>query len=63
MNILDHGLSIDIEMVVRSYKLKIKRIEFPTTETARDYGETHFKIWPTGKRLLGYLWYEVRRND
>jgi glycosyltransferase involved in cell wall biosynthesis len=63
MKILDYGLSIDIEMVVRAYKLRIKRTEFPTTETARNYGETHFKIWPTGKRLLGYLWYEIRRND
>lgn len=63
MKILDYGLSIDIEMVVRAYKLRIKRAEFPTTETARNYGETHFKIWPTGKRLLGYLWYEIRRND
>ncbi|MCE9551582.1 MAG: glycosyltransferase [Betaproteobacteria bacterium] len=63
MKILDYGLSIDIEMVVRAYKLRIKRAEFPTTETARNYGETHFKIWPTGKRLLVYLWYEVRRND
>jgi glycosyltransferase involved in cell wall biosynthesis len=63
MNILDHGLSIDLEMVVRAYKLRIKRAEFPITEIARNYGETHFKIWPTGKRLLAYLWYEVRRND
>lgn len=63
MRILDHGLSIDIEMVVRAYKLRIKRAEFPITEIARNYGETHFKIWPTGKRLLAYLWYEVRRND
>lgn len=63
MKILDHGLSIDIEMVVRAYKLRIKRTEFPTTETARGYGDTHFKMWPTGKRLLGYLLYEARRND
>jgi glycosyltransferase involved in cell wall biosynthesis len=26
---LDHGLSIDIEMVVRSYRLRLKRAEFP----------------------------------
>lgn len=63
MKILDVGLSIDIEMVVRAYKLKIKRIEFPTTEMSRGYGETHFKIWPTGKRLLAYLWFELRRPD
>lgn len=62
MKILDVGLSIDIEMVVRSYKLNIPRIEFPTRELSRDYGETHFKIWPTGKRLLVYLWFEFFRK-
>lgn len=63
MKILDHGLSIDIEMVVRAYKLRMKRVEFPTRETARGYGGTRFKIWPTGKRLLAYLWCEFRRHD
>ncbi|CAG9177793.1 glycosyltransferase [Cupriavidus respiraculi] len=62
MKVLDTGLSIDIEMVVRSYKLRIPRVEFPTQETARQFGATHFKIWPTGKRLLAYLWFEARRN-
>ena len=63
MCILDNGLSIDIEMVVRSYKLRMKRIEFPSKEFPREYGGTHFKIWPTGKKLLAYLWFEWRRND
>jgi glycosyltransferase involved in cell wall biosynthesis len=63
MKVLDHGLSIDIEMVVRTYKMRLKRTEFPTTELSRGYGDTHFKIWPTGKRLLAYLWYEIRRHD
>lgn len=63
MKILDVGLSIDIEMVVRSYKLRISRIEFPTKEISRGYGETHFKIWPTGKRLLAYLWFELGRKN
>ena len=62
MKVLDVGLSIDIEMVVRAYKLRIPRVEFSTTEMARGYGETHFKIWPTGKRLLSYLWFELRRQ-
>jgi glycosyltransferase involved in cell wall biosynthesis len=62
MRILDHGLSIDIEMVVRSYKVRIRRVEFPTTELPRSYGGTHFKIWPTGKKLLVYLFFEMRRN-
>ena len=63
MKILDHGLSIDIEMVVRSYKFKLKRCEFPTSETPRLHGATHFKIWPTGKKLLAYLRYEFFRRD
>lgn len=63
MKVLDHGLSIDLEMTVRAYKLRIMRTEFPTTETAREYGETHFDIWPTGKKLLAYMWYEAFRND
>jgi glycosyltransferase involved in cell wall biosynthesis len=61
MLVLDHGLSIDIEMVARAYKLRLARCEFPTSERARPAGETHFKVWPTGKRLLAYLWFELRR--
>jgi glycosyltransferase involved in cell wall biosynthesis len=63
MRVLEAGLSIDIEMVVRAYKLRIPRTEFPTQEGSRSYGETHFKIWPTGKRLLKYLWFELGRRD
>jgi glycosyltransferase involved in cell wall biosynthesis len=63
MNILDHGLSIDIEMVIRSYKLKIPRIEFTTTEVIRPHGETNFKVWPTGRKLASYLWFELWRRD
>ena len=63
MNVLDHGLSINIEMVVRSYKLRLKRIEFPIREVSRHYGRTRFKFWPTGKKLLVYLRFEMRRND
>jgi glycosyltransferase involved in cell wall biosynthesis len=63
MKVLDHGLSIDLEMVIRSYKLNIKRMEFPTVEIPRQYGETHFRIWPTGKKLLAYLWLELFRSD
>jgi len=63
MQVLEHGLSIDIEMVVRSYKLRMSRAEFPTSEIARGYGQTHFKIWPTGKKLLAYLWFEWRRRE
>jgi glycosyltransferase involved in cell wall biosynthesis len=62
MEILDRGLSIDLEMVIRAYRLRIRRAEFATTETRRSYGESHFKIWPTGKKLAAYLWFELRRG-
>ena len=62
MKVLDHGLSIDLEMVIRSYKLGIKRVEFATVELPRGYGGSHFKIWPTGKKLLAYLWFELFRK-
>lgn len=61
-DISDMSPSIDIEMVCRSYKLKLKRIEFPTTELPRIAGESHFKAWATGKKLLKYLWWEVKRG-
>ncbi len=60
--ITDMSPSIDIEMVCRSYKLHLKRIEFPTTEMPRIAGETHFKAFATGKKLLKYLWFEMRRG-
>lgn len=63
MKILDYGLSIDIEMVARSYKLRMQRCEFPTKEKPREYGKSNFKFWPTGKRLLAYLWFEIRRKE
>ena len=63
MKVLDYGLSIDVEMVVRSYKLRLKRCEFPTQERPRPHGETHFGFWSTGKRLLAYLGHELRRAD
>lgn len=63
INPVDHGLSIDIEMVSRAYKFKIKRIEFPTIETCRISGETHFKAFPTGCKLIKYLFQELKRRD
>lgn len=62
MDVLETGLSVDLEMVVRSYRLRLKRAEFPTSERARGYGESHFKVWPTGKKLARYLWLELRRD-
>lgn len=61
-DISDMSPSVDIEMVCRSYKLGIRRIEFPTTESARIAGETHFKAFATGKKILKYLAWEIRRK-
>lgn len=63
MDILDEGLSIDLEMVVRGYKLGLPMIEIPTSETPRFYGESHFSFWSTGRKLLRYLKFEFGRVD
>jgi len=54
-------LSIDIEMVVRSYRKGLKRTEFPVRERPRFYGTTHFRAFPSGLRVLQYLAHELRR--
>jgi len=51
--------SIDVEMVARAYKKKIKRIEFPTSESPRLGGETHFKALSSGWQVLKYLFWEL----
>ncbi len=60
---LKRGLSIDLEMVARSYKRGFRAVEFPVAEKPRPANETHFKAWPTGKALLAYLAFELRRKD
>jgi glycosyltransferase involved in cell wall biosynthesis len=63
INPLDFGLSIDIEMVIRSYKFRLKRAEVPVIEIPRSFGTSHFKMLPTGLKLLKYLWFELRRKE
>jgi len=58
---LQDRLSIDLEMVVRSYRKRLKRIEFPVHEKPRSYGETHFRALPSGSRILRYLVQELGR--
>jgi glycosyltransferase involved in cell wall biosynthesis len=60
---IENGVSIDLEIVVRSYKKHMKRIEFPVQENSRIDGETHFKAFPTGKKLLKYMFFELFRRD
>ncbi len=62
INPLSEGLSIDLEMVARAYKLRISRIEFPVVEKPRIGGATHFKAIPTGKKVLRYLAFEMFRS-
>jgi len=62
MDPIETGLSMDLEMVARSYKKKFKCIEFPVAELPRPSGETHFKAFPTGKRLLKYMAFEFFRK-
>jgi glycosyltransferase involved in cell wall biosynthesis len=62
MQISDSGVTIDLEMTIRSYRLKIARTELGVSEQARIHGETKFKIWPTGKRLARFLWSELFRR-
>jgi hypothetical protein len=55
------GLTIDLEMVMRAYRLRLKRCEFPVTEVARSWNTTHFKVLPTGIKLAKCLWAELWR--
>ncbi|SDA65546.1 Glycosyl transferase family 2 [Lachnospiraceae bacterium G11] len=63
LNVSNMNPSIDIEMVCRTYKKRMKRIEFPTTEGRRIAGKTHFKAFSTGKKLLKYIAWEVKRDN
>ncbi len=51
---LDHGLSVDLEMVVRGYRKKLRMIEFRVAEKARLAGTTHVRAFQTGRQLLSY---------
>ncbi len=63
MNISDYPMSFDIETCCRAYKFRIKRIEFPTIESERIAGSTHFKAFETGKKLIKYIFWELFRKD
>ncbi len=64
LGIQDSGsITIDIEMIVRSYKKGLHCIEFPTKESPRLAGTSHFKTLPTGIKLIAYLLRELARKD
>ncbi|MFK4763510.1 glycosyltransferase family 2 protein [Desulfobaculum sp. SPO524] len=56
------GVSIDLEMVVRAYRMRLPRAEFPVREGGRLAGTTHFKALPTGWRILCFFARELRRR-
>lgn len=58
LQLKDSDLTVDIAGVIKSYKLKQKRIEFPTKELPRKSGVTHFKTLPTGYKIMKYLFRE-----
>ena len=60
MNPSPTGVSIDLEMAIRSYKRRLRRCEFPVAEWSQPWTKTHFKILPTGLRLAQCLWRELR---
>ena len=62
MQISETGVTIDLEMVVRAYRLRLRRIEFPVREVCRPHGETKFSVWSTGKRLAAFLFSELSRK-
>ena len=59
----DTGVSIDLEMIARAYKLGLTIAQFSTSEAGRIEGSTHFPALKTGSRILGYLWREIWRRD
>lgn len=59
MKILNYGLTIDLEMVLQSYKLKLNRIEFPIEEKEIKGRKTNFPFWSTGIKLLNFLILEI----
>jgi glycosyltransferase involved in cell wall biosynthesis len=62
MNPSNSGHTIDLELAVRAYRLRLERAEFPTTEVARPHGHTHFKVLPIGWEFLTFIWHEFWRS-
>jgi glycosyltransferase involved in cell wall biosynthesis len=59
MNPSQAGVTIDLEMAVRAYRLRLPVCELPVVETTRSWGDSRFKILPTGIRLGRFLWSEL----
>lgn len=59
MQISNYGLTIDLEMVLQSYKLNLNRVEFPVKEVAVTGRKTNFPFWSTGIKLFSFLILEI----
>ena len=55
MTLTRQGITMDLEMVIQSYKLGLRAAEVPVQECERAYSSTHFKAIPTGAKLLRFL--------
>lgn len=58
-----NGISIDLETTINAYRNNLRIIEFPVKESVRLHGETHFKFWSTGRKLLKTLIKEMNRES
>jgi glycosyltransferase involved in cell wall biosynthesis len=61
MRISEVGVTVDLEMTIRAYRLRLPRVEFPVVEHERAYNQSRFPIWRTGKRLGRLLLVELLR--
>jgi glycosyltransferase involved in cell wall biosynthesis len=59
---LPQGVSMDLQMVARAYRKRMRIRTFQVEERLRTSGGTHFPAWATGKKLLRYLGHELRRR-
>ncbi len=61
MRISEVGVTVDLEMAIRAYRLRLPREEIPVVEHERSYSQSRFPIWRTGKRLGRLLLTELFR--
>jgi len=62
MRISESGVTVDLEMAVRAYRLRLSRTEFPVVEAARAQRTSRFPIWGTGGQLARFLLRELLRR-
>jgi Glycosyl transferase family 2. len=55
MRVAEVGVTVDLEMTIRAYRLRLSRVEFPVVECERNYSKSSFPIWRTGKQLARFL--------